>query len=285
MTGRKLRDRFFSRQLRKAFRNQARFRLLYPLMSIKNRLVRSGDINDHEFCVLSQHGEDGIIDHVFRTLDITPTSFVEFGFHPQESNCLLLLMRHRARGLFMDTRRDVCNLAARTFALLSRKVSIGCHKLCPENINRTILDHGFSGDIDLLSIDVDSIDYWLWEAMDCLTPKLVVIETSPWLGQHRAVTMPMSKAALDRLDPVVPHNIVCGASPPALLALGERKGYVCLGADSSGINMFFLRKDLFTSKRFVVAEVKPVQDQSGRVTLTDVEIDALVGLGQLQVVA
>ena len=278
---RRFKDKVFSRALRKSFRNRARFTLRYPFLLLKSALVRSTNINSHEFSVLSQHGEDGIIHYVFKRLRIEPRIFVEFGFHPQECNALVPLMRYRTNGLFMDGNREVCDLAVKTFSMLGRNAVVGCHMLRPDTIDAVISDHGFRGDIDLLSIDVDSIDYWLWNSIDGISPKLVVIETSPWLGTARAVTMPVDQASVDRLSPQPTRNVARGASPAALLALGRSKGYAFLGVDRSGINMFFLRQDLHESGLFKSSAEGSAEIFARRAVLGDAEITALVNEGLL----
>ena len=35
---------------------------------------------------------------------------------------------------------------------------------------------GFFGEIDLLSLDVDGMDYWIWKAIEAVTPRVVVLE-------------------------------------------------------------------------------------------------------------
>ena len=279
---RQLKDRLFSRAFRKYFRNRARYALLLPLMLLKNAVVRSNNINRHEFSVLSQHGEDGIIHFIFSKLGIVPRTFVEFGFHPQESNALVPLMRHRARGLFMDGNKEVCDLAVKTFALLGCQTTVGCHMLRPDTVNAVIAGYGFQGDIDLLSIDLDSVDYWMWDAIDCVSPKLLIIEDSPWLGAGASVTMPLDDAALARLSPEPARNVARGASPAALRTLGARKGYVFLGVNSSGINMFFLRQDLAASGLFDGSDAGAAEIFARRTVLGDAEVAALVNGGLLQ---
>jgi len=34
-----------------------------------------------------------------------------------------------------------------------------------ENINQLISKYGFSGDLGILSIDIDGNDYWVWESL------------------------------------------------------------------------------------------------------------------------
>ena len=62
--------------------------------------------------------------------------------------------------------------------------------LTVENINQIISNNGISGDIGLLSIDVDGNDYWLWEATKCISPNIVVIEFNALFGKKEMVSVP-----------------------------------------------------------------------------------------------
>src|SRR5207247_8322866 len=58
-----------------------------------------------------------------------------------------------------------------------------------ENINSTLLQNGLRGDIDLLSIDIDGNDYWVWKAIDAIAPRVVVIEYNPLLVDIQSLTV------------------------------------------------------------------------------------------------
>jgi hypothetical protein len=95
-----------------------------------------------------------------------------------------------------------------------------------------------TGEIDLLSIDIDYNDYWVWKAVDVANPRVVVIE------YNAALRPPMSL--------VVPYDPTrswdgsnyFGASLEALVRLGRTKGYRIVGCNFSGANAFFVRDDL-----------------------------------------
>ena len=101
---------------------------------------------------------------------------------------------------------------------------------------------GFTGDIGLISIDVDGIDYWIWDAIDVVSPRIVVIEFNSVFGCDHPVTVPYDPA----FDCTVAHSsrLYFGASLPALVALGKRKGYRFVGCESHGANAFFVRDDV-----------------------------------------
>ena len=109
-----------------------------------------------------------------------------------------------------------------------------------ENVSAIVRDAGFAGEVDVLSIDIDGNDYWIWEALEAITPRIVVIESRIELGA-RGVVQPY--AADFRWDRSSQPDLL-GASPDALARLGERKGYRLVGANRFGFNLFFLRDDL-----------------------------------------
>ena len=97
---------------------------------------------------------------------------------------------------------------------------------------------GFADTWDLLSIDIDGNDYWVWNAIDG-QPRLVVIEYNSSFGPDRAVTIPYDPS-FDRFQHH-PFGIYHGASIAALAKLGAAKGYALVGGDSNGVNAFFVR--------------------------------------------
>jgi hypothetical protein len=107
-----------------------------------------------------------------------------------------------------------------------------------ENVNQLLSDQGFSGEVDLLSIDIDSYDYWVLEALSVVSPRVLVVEYNAALGAERAVTIP-KHAALDDIP-----KAWRGASLAALEKLARRKGYRLVVCDPTGTNAFFLRDDV-----------------------------------------
>jgi hypothetical protein len=108
-----------------------------------------------------------------------------------------------------------------------------------ENINRLISeDGGISGEIDLLSVDIDGNDYWIWEKITCIKPRVVVIE-------YNAKFPPPCEWVMD-YDPnhIWDESDKHGASLKSLELLGNRLGYSLVGTNMNGVNAFFVRKDL-----------------------------------------
>ncbi len=108
----------------------------------------------------------------------------------------------------------------------------------PDNINALVRAHGCAGEIDLLSIDVDSIEYWLMKALDACTARVLVLEYNAYFGPTRAVTIPATDIPANR--PIE----YFGASLAALEQVAREKGYRLVLCEQTGVNAFFVRHDL-----------------------------------------
>ena len=111
-----------------------------------------------------------------------------------------------------------------------------------ENINGLITEHGYAGEIDLFSLDLDGNDYWIWEAVTVSSPRVVILEYNSMFGPDRAVTIPYDP----HFDRHRHHSMYYGASLQALTRLNARKGYRLVAVEPSGVNAFFLRHDVAT---------------------------------------
>jgi hypothetical protein len=169
--------------------------------------------------------------------------FVEFGVSDyRESNTRFLLGELGWTGFVMDgstqnveaIRRDDVSWR---YGLRSRAAFI-----TRENINQLIRDAGISGDIGILSIDIDGNDYWVWEAIDVVSPRIVVAEYNALFGPSAAVTIPYAPG----FSRETAHSswVYFGASLAALDHLARRKGYVLVGSNRAGNNAFFVRQDV-----------------------------------------
>jgi len=189
-------------------------------------------LDEHALSVYSQNGEDGIIEHVFSVIGYESRKFVEFGFSVPECNCWRLMKEERFGGLFIDKMKT----AMGAFNGMTTPAIAVMKKLTAENIEEAL--SGMSDEIDVLSIDVDGNDYWLWKAIERTSPRLVVIEFNKALGPDVSVTIPY--------DPefVWQRGSYFGASLRALERLGKLKGYKLIGCEPIGVNAFFLCNDI-----------------------------------------
>jgi len=137
-------------------------------------------------------------------------------------------------------------------------------KVTRENINQLFSENGFTGGIDLLSIDIDGNDYWVWQAIDIVNPRIVVIEYNASMGNTESLTVAYDPD-FDRFAKH-PLGFYHGASLIALTKLAQVKGYILAGCDSTGTNAFFIRGDEAEGK---VTAVSPTESFFPSITRSD----------------
>ncbi|MFM6014621.1 MAG: hypothetical protein ACKPCI_14880, partial [Dolichospermum sp.] len=203
----------------------------------------SKSIRDNEFRAFSQWGEDGIIQFLIRNVPISRKIFVEFGVQNYtESNTRFLLINNNWSGLVIDGGSEEISYIKNDPIYWQYNLKAVNSFITKDNINQILSDNGIQGEIGLLSVDIDGNDYWVWEAIDCINPAIVVSEYNFRFGANKAVTVPYDASFVRSKAHY--SNIYYGASLKALCILADRKGYAFVGCNSAGNNAFFVRKDL-----------------------------------------
>lgn len=239
------------------------------------RLRSLGEIEslaEAEFKVFSQWGEDGIIQHLVNKVPIANECFIEFGVENYlESNTRFLLTNNNWKGLVIDGSKSHIDFIRRDNVSWKHDLTAVQKFVTRENINETFASCGFEGDIGLLSIDIDGNDYWIWDSIEAVSPRIVVCEYNGVFGPAAAVTIPYD-AEFVRTSAHF-SNLYFGASLAALCQLAEKKGYAFVGSNSVGTNAFFVRKDLADGLRtysaaegYIESKLRESRDQSGRLS-------------------
>jgi hypothetical protein len=235
----------------------------------------SGTPRTAEFRVFSQWGEDGIIQYLIARVPIERALFVEFGVENYlEANTRFLLTNNCWSGLVIDgsvrniedIKRDPIYWAAN---LKAEHAFITC-----DNINDILARNAVSGDIGLLSIDIDGNDYWVWQAIDTISPRIVICEYNSHFGPDAAVTTPYDPAFVR--DTAHHSKIYYGASLAALTQLAASRGYALVAGNSAGNNAFFVRRDVLgelpeqtPAQVYRRAQFREFHDETGRLTFDD----------------
>ncbi|MEZ5569503.1 MAG: hypothetical protein R3E54_14360 [Halioglobus sp.] len=239
----------------------------YRGLAEKNHALPFSEV---EFRNYSQFGEDGILHYLFSVIGTVNKRCIEMcAGIGSECNSANLILNHGWQGLLIDGNRQHVEQGLAFF---------GSHpdsKVLPprylhrwitrDNVNSLLEDANFSGEIDLLSIDMDGVDYWIWEAITAVDPRVVVVEfmahfgdapvTVPYRDDFAAqwvpLTHPAEKAAAakngslpDNLSSFSQWTMYGGASLAAFNKLARRKGYRLVGANSVGNNAFFIRNGI-----------------------------------------
>lgn len=203
----------------------------------------SRNVRDYEFKVYSQWGEDGILQFLLRQIDPKPRIFIEFGVQNYtEANTRFLLCNNSWAGLVIDGSQENIDYIRRDSIYWLYNLKAECAFIDRDNINRLIERNGISGEIGLLSVDIDGNDYWVWQAITCVRPAIVVAEYNSLFGPARKVTVPYQEDFVRTRAHF--SNLYYGASVAALAELGSQKGYTLVGSNSAGNNLFFVRDEL-----------------------------------------
>lgn len=200
------------------------------------------DLELFEKKVFSQNGEDGILIKIFSVIGSINNFYVEFGVESgAECNTCYLRKKAEWQGLMMDS------------AYENPELNLQRECITAENINKLFQKYNVPFEFDLLSIDIDYNDFYVWKALsEKYRPRVVVIE-------YNATHLPHE-------DKVVKYDTLgswdgtnyYGASILSLYKLGRKKGYSLVYAENRGVNLFFIRDDILENVPFSFKEINNV---------------------------
>jgi hypothetical protein len=227
-------------------------RMSYSIGALHAVMARQAPtIKKAEFRCFSQFGEDGIIQWLLARVPIEDESFVEFGVGDyRESNTRFLLEHDDWKGFILDAGDEHLHFLDQGDLRWRHTVDARSAFITRENINDLLSP--VAGEVGLLSIDVDGNDYWIWEVLEVVDARIVIVEFNSVFGSERAVSVPYDPA-FDR-SKAHPSWLYWGASLPAMVRLGHQKGYQLVGTNSAGHNAFFVRRDVGHSLEDLTAD-------------------------------
>lgn len=228
---------------------------------------RAKPLNGHELRVFSQNGEDGVLAEMFRRIGVTGGGFVEFGVETgREGNCVFLADVLGWPGVFLEADPDCCHHLASKYRW-SSLVRVVHSTVTPENVEELFTMAAVPPEPDVVSIDVDGQDLWIWRALRAFRPRIVVIEYNATIDPDTMLVEPRG------MEGGWQGTDFYGASLGALVSVGTDHGYTLVYTEMAGVNAFFVRDDLagpFAKNvlrrgpnNFLTAAGHP-QDQTGR---------------------
>ncbi|MGZ3529570.1 MAG: hypothetical protein ACXWNZ_18015 [Vulcanimicrobiaceae bacterium] len=211
-------------------------------MTSRSRALEGINLFERQW--MSQNGEDGILQELFRRLGPGHSYFVEFGVGDGlQCNCAYLARYCAWQGLFIEGNAKDYERLAQHYRKFPR-VHTAHAFIRRENIAEIFATYNVPQEFDLLSIDIDGNDYWVWGALESYRPRVVVIEYN--------ATYPPPASVVISYNPDHTWNgtTYFGASLTALSKLGAKLGCALLGTDTRGVNAFFVRSDLLSASGF-----------------------------------
>lgn len=176
----------------------------------------------------AQRGEDLELEKIFDKLGISKGFFVDVGAWNGKylSNTYWAVLKGW-NGLEIEGNQKYANKA---ISILPSNIHVFCKYIGPDELDNILSLFNVPEDFDLLSIDIDTYDYWVWKNLEKFKPKVVIIEVN----------------GLEDIEyvqpPVVGFKGKAGSSKNSTIKLAEEKGYqfyMDIG------NLIFIRKDLY----------------------------------------
>jgi hypothetical protein len=201
------------------------------------------NLKDSEYKVFSQTGEDGIIDFLFSKLKIEDCRFVEIGVGDySEANSRYIYEKSFAKGLIIDVEKNFKEKVSKNINLWKGFLELENTEINSNNINEILDKYNLNENLDLFSIDIDGIDYWVIESLKPRISKIFVLEYNPIFGSNLEITIPNK----NKFNRTKSHYTGCyyGASLKAMIKIMKQKGYDFIGTNKLNFNAFFVVEEL-----------------------------------------
>lgn len=264
-----------------AFENRLKYQvedsqiLVGKMLAVYNsskKPVELKSLEEVEFKVFSQFGEDGIIQFLISHMEIPNPVFVEFGVENYtESNTRFLMYNNNWSGLVMDgSESHIAHIRSQPYFWRQNLIAKRCY-ITKDNINQLISEEGIDGDVGLFSVDIGGNDYWVWDALQVISPRIVICEWNSVYGPDAIVTIPYDEnfSSKTRYDYHY-SGLYSGASLGALKHLAKKKGYSFVGSNLAANNAFFVRKDvaapfdhLIKNAGYIASQFRDSKDSTG----------------------
>jgi hypothetical protein len=188
------------------------------------------DLESAALSVYSQGGEDGVLLRLFDEIGVHNQTFVEFGAADGErhSNTANLRLQHGWSGLLMEASDHADG-------------SLVQHEYVdPQNVETLFKKYDVPSEFDLLSIDIDGHDYWVWNAIQSYRPHVVIVEYNIFFLPDMARTIAYDSTYRWDHENYVKYH---GASLAAFKRLARQKGYALVYTEPFYPNAIFVRED------------------------------------------
>ena len=232
---------FVGRHTRIHLINKSLLELNYKSLIDSQKYKDPKNLINFGYKVYSQSDEDGIINEIFKRIGIKNKSFIEFGLQDGKECNTTFLLKSRWSGSWVDmsTNVDQLNLDFKDF--INKNLKFYKHKITKSNVNELIEKCVSENlEIDLLSIDIGINTYHVLNEIN-LRPRVIVTEYNAKLRDEVEWIANYSENKNWSGD----DNF--GASLKSYEIMMEKKGYFLVGCNITGVNAFFVRKDLINS--------------------------------------
>ena len=203
------------------------------------------------FSRFSEFEEDGHLLYLLTLAGSTSRTVVEIS--SQDGRVCMatnLLVHHRWRGFLFDGDPVFVREGRRFFAshpaTRSAPPVVRAEWFTRDNVNHALAAAGVPSEVDVLSLDIDGNDLYLWSAMK-MRPRILICEFNNAVPADLALTIPYRPGFSFTALPA-DQAMFRSASLAAFVAVGRRKGYRLVGMNALGFNAIFLRDDVLAAE-------------------------------------
>jgi hypothetical protein len=202
---------------------------------------------DSGFRVYSEFEEDGMILYVLALIGFKSKKVVEMCCGTgRECMATNLILNHGFDGYLFDG--DPRNIESARGFFQSKKdcllyIPVLRHAwITIDNVNEQLIAAGCEGEVDVFSLDMDGNDYWIWQAIKVIKPRLLVCETHNIIPSDQSLTIEY-RPDFNCFSKAGHEQDYRSVSLLAMVKLCREKGYRLIGSHRHGFNAFFLRED------------------------------------------
>ena len=209
---------------------------------LKTNLKNIKNLDDVSFKVYSQNNEDAILEYLILSLKLKNIKFIEIGTEDySESNTRFIYEKYNCDGLIIDNTKNLTSKISKLLYIWKGNLRIEEEFVNKNNVNTLIDKHFPNKSVDIFSLDIDGVDYWILKELPDNLSKIIIAEYNPYFGPDLEVTVPYS----DNFNRTEYHssNLCFGMSLRALINLMENKGYSFIGSASLRSNAFFIKNE------------------------------------------
>ena len=206
---------------------------------LKLNIKNIKEIEQVFYKVFSQNDEDGIIQYLLYSLKIKNPKFVEIGTENySESNTRYIYETSYCDGLIIDGHKNLKEEISKFLPLYKGNLKIYNNFIEPESIMEILKKNSFDKDLDIFSIDIDGVDYWVIKELPDKISKIFIAEYNPYFGPDLEITVPNIK----NFNRTNYHysNLCWGSSLKAIIDVLKKKGFSFIGVNNLKNNAFFV---------------------------------------------
>ena len=240
----KISNKILSNQIFKRKMDDLKLQNVYIFSFFLNTRINSiKNLDEISFKVFSQNNEDAILEYLVLSLKLNDIKFIEIGTEDySESNTRYIYEKYNCDGLIIDNTPNLISKVSKQLDVWKGNLEIEENFVNIENINILINKYFPNKSLDIFSLDIDGIDYWILKELPDNISKIIVAEYNPYFGPDLEITVPYSEN-FNRSE-YHSSNLCWGMSLKALINLMREKRFTFIGSNSLRNNAFFIKNEL-----------------------------------------